>query len=59
MARKEAFPFIPGDLFKALSEAFPDQIPSTHDLSQADFARLVGQQEVIRFLRTKFRLQEE
>lgn len=56
---RDQFPFVPPELVKALVEAFPDKLPTDPTLTQAEFAALVGQQTVIRFLKHKLLLQEQ
>ena len=47
--RGELFPAVDEQLLKALAERFPDRLPEKPE--GADLPRLVGQQDVIRFLR--------
>jgi hypothetical protein len=54
----KTFPYIPEELFKALEEAFPDRLPADH-IETHHFAVLIGQQQVIRFLRARLALQQK
>jgi hypothetical protein len=53
MAEDRPFPAVPKDLLDRLSELYPDRLPA-HPLTLEGTARLIGQQDVIRFLRAKF-----
>ena len=55
----KTFPYIPEELFKALEEAFPDRLPSDPKIGVQEYAALVGQQAVIRFLRTRLASQQK
>lgn len=47
------FPPVDEQVLKALEARFPDRIPATV-VGEGELGRLVGQQEVIRFLRFTF-----
>ena len=50
-ARLEPFPDVPPELLEGLAVRFPDKLPAG-PVSEAELARLVGQQSVVRFLRS-------
>lgn len=48
---REPFPDVPPELLEELAVRFPDKLPSG-PVSEAELASLVGQQSVLRFLRS-------
>lgn len=53
----KAFPPVPGPLLEALQRAFPDRIPDKPGVASQEV--LIGNQQVIRFLRSQFEEQNE
>lgn len=49
---REPFPDVPPELLEELAARFPDKLPAG-PVSEAELARLVGQQAVLRFLRSQ------
>lgn len=58
MAKLMPFPEVPPGLLKRLEEAFPDRIPR-NEVSQYEFGKLAGRQEVIDLLRMNYEKQQE
>ena len=56
--KNNKFPVIPKDLLDELEDRFPNQIPS-QPVTLDEFRVMQGQQEVIRFLRHQFSLQNK
>lgn len=55
----DKFPYVDDKLVAALEKLFPDRLPdSASGLNMADVARLIGQQEVIRYLKKRLSIQE-
>jgi hypothetical protein len=53
------FPYVDDKLVAALEKLFPDRLPdSAAGITVADVSRLVGQQEVIRYLKKRLKEQE-
>lgn len=48
---RSPFPDVPPELLEELAVRFPDKLP-TEPVSEAELARLLGQQSVLRFLRS-------
>lgn len=57
--KTKSFTVVSEILLQALEGAFPDQLPTSINTSQAELGQLVGQQDVIRFLRKKFEEQNK
>jgi hypothetical protein len=51
--KPSAFPFIPEELFKALEAAFPNALPWDANMPHPEMCALIGQQQVLAFLRAK------
>ena len=49
--------FVPEKTMEALERAFPDRAPRDTDLSLTEAHRLIGQQQVMDFLRRHFQQQ--
>jgi hypothetical protein len=49
---REPFPDVPSELLEELAARFPDKLPSG-PVTETELARLVGQQTVLRFLRSQ------
>jgi hypothetical protein len=55
----DKFPYVDEKLVEALQKLFPDRLPdSPNGLTSGDIARLIGQQEVIRYLKKRLSTQE-
>lgn len=52
--KAKRFPSVSEELLQALEELFPDRLPDTPHTPVTQVAALVGQQDVIRFLRKQF-----
>jgi hypothetical protein len=48
-----AFPAFSAEVMEALEAAFPDKLPIDRDVTPSSIAALVGQQEVLRFMRAR------
>lgn len=48
---REPFPDVPPELLEELAARFPDKLPS-EPVTETELASLVGQQDVLRFLRS-------
>ncbi len=51
------FPVVPPPLLSALAEKFPDKLPRDASLPPSEVGRLIGQQQVLDFLRRQMERQ--
>lgn len=55
----DKFPYVDEKLVEELQKLFPDRLPdSASGITLGDIARLIGQQEVIRYLKKRLSVQE-
>lgn len=55
----DKFPYVDEKMVEELQKLFPDRLPdSATGITSGDIARLIGQQEVIRYLKKRLSVQE-